>query len=370
MAGGSDHYQVLGVERAARTARIRQAYRRLVRRYHPDLNPGDPLAAARYREIHAAWLILRDPGKRSEYDRTGAGAVAAAEPKPRAWGFAGFDFANEPADPAVDLREVLGKAPEPRAPETPPDLHSRVKLSFREALEGRSVRLRVARRETCPPCEGSGTLPREESVPCAACAGKGRRFRRVGHMVFSRACARCEGRGLLGRGPCDSCGGRGARIRVSRELVRVPAGVADGATVVVSGKGHERAGDGRPGDLHLHVQVEPHELLERRGDNLICPLTLTLREAALGGRIEVPTPSGPVTLRLPPGMQPGARLRVAERGARSARGDTRGDLYFEVNVRIPEVRDDRSRELVEELDRRNAASPREGMAERLGGGSA
>ncbi len=372
MASGTDHYHVLGVDRAAGAPRIRHAYRRLVRRFHPDLNPGDPVAALRYREIHRAWLVLGDPVKRSEYDRAGGSESRprGAEPA-EGYGFAGFDFAAAPSHRVADLKEILGTQPErPADEETPADIHSRVRLSFREALEGRSVRLRVARRRACPACAGQGRISRDESVPCPACEGRGKRFRRVGHMVFSRSCERCEGQGLLAHASCDACEGRGSRIRMGQELVRVPAGVADGATLVVAGKGHARPGDAPPGDLRLHVQVESHPLLERRGDNLVCPLPLTLAEAALGGRIQAPTPTGPVTLRLPPGVQPGDRFRVSGKGARSSRGGgERGDLFFEARVRIPEVRDDRSRALVEELERRNPSAPRAGLAEQFGGGS-
>ncbi len=369
MASGTDHYQVLGVDRAAGSTRIRQAYRKLVRRFHPDLNPGDPVAASRYQEVHRAWLVLGDPERRSEYDRAGGSEARPPEPEPDGYGFAGFDFAAAPSHRVADLKEILGTQPDSPADEAQSDLHSRVRLSFREALEGRSVRLRVARRHACRVCSGHGQVPRDEGVSCPACRGQGRCFRRVGRMVFSRSCEQCEGQGVLAHMSCDACGGRGNRIRIGRELVRVPAGVADGATMVVAGKGHERPGAAPPGDLHLHVQVESHSLLERRGDNLVCPLPLTLSEAALGGRIEAPTPTGPVTLRLPPGVQPGARFRVSGKGARSARGGGRGDLFFEVKVRIPEVRDDRSRALVEELERRNPSSPREGLAEQFGGGS-
>ncbi len=372
MADGSDLYQALGVDRAAGAPRIRQAYRRLVRRFHPDLNPGDPVAAARYSEIRRAWLILKDPVKRSEYDEAGdrEAGFESRVAAPSGYGFAGFDFTAEPSSREADLKEILGTRQEAQPGEDQPDLHSRVRLSFREALEGRSVRFRVARREACSDCSGHGVLPLEVPAPCPTCRGGGQRLRRVGHMVFSRSCGRCEGKGTLGYAPCDPCQGRGSRVRVSRELVRVPAGVADGATVVVSGKGHERPGEAPPGNLHLHIEVEAHPLLERRGDNLVCPLPLTLAEAALGGKIEAPTPQGTVTLRLPPGVQPGDRLRVSGRGVRSARGDGRGDLFFEVQVRIPIVRDDRSRNLVEELDRRNPSSPREGLAEKLGGDAA
>ena len=184
-------------------------------------------------------------------------------------------------------------------------------------------------------------------------------------MVFARPCRRCGGQGLLFHTACAPCTGRGSRIRAVRVVARVPGGVADGATVVVEGQGHERLPGEPPGDLRLYVEVAAHPVLERRGDNLICPLPLTLAEASLGGRIEVPTLSGNVTVRLPPGVQPGTRLRLAGRGVPSIRGDGRGDLFLEVRIHIPEIRDDRSRDLVRELEQRYPESPREALREKL-----
>lgn len=375
---GRDLYEVLGVERTASAARIRQAYRRLARRLHPDVNPNDRVVGERFRRVRQAFEVLADPGRRAEYDRRGNWEAPPAEVTVSRYGFAGFDFGGEAVHREGTLHEIFGRRSE-GAPaggdaaagtaaeeaEGRADLHTRVRLSFVESLAGKQVQLRVRRNEACLDCGGSGERPVEAGAECASCSGAGQRTRQYGHMVFSRPCERCSGQGARFSAPCAGCAGRGFSSRAVREVARVPAGVEGGATVVLEGKGHERSGGRAPGDLRLHVEVEPHPILERRGDNLICPLPLTMTEAALGGRIEVPTLSGPVTVRLPPGIQPGTRLRLAGRGVRSTRGDARGDLFLEVQIRVPEIRDGRCRELLREVAERYPQSPRSGLAEGL-----
>lgn len=367
-----DYYEVLGVECTADTPRIRQAYRRLARRMHPDLNPNDQVVEERYREIQRAYEVLGDPERRAEYDRRGG-----REPVPTAvnrvhYGFAGFDFGGEPATDSGALHEIFGSRSEPKTadPDGGADIHTRVRVSFLESLEGKQIRLRANRQEACPACGGRGERAvaarlQGGGVPCPGCSGDGRRTRRYGHMVFVRPCRRCGGNGTLFRMACPSCGGSGRRDRPVRLVARLPAGVADGATIVVEGEGHHGPPGEPSGDLQLHVEVAPHPVLERRGDNLVCPLPLTLAEAALGGRIEVPTLAGPVTVRLPPGVQPGTRVRLAGRGVPSTRGGARGDLFLEVRIHIPEIRDDRSRQLVRELEERYPESPRDELREQL-----
>ena len=370
MPAPADYYAVLGVGRDADVLRIRQAYRRLARRLHPDLNPNDRIVEERFRQIQRAFEVLGDSDRRAEYDRRGAEPVPARVQRVH-YGFAGFDFGGEPAKEDWALHEIFGspEGAEPGSPETDPDIHARIRISFVESLEGKQVRLRTNRREVCEPCGGRGERPVGEAAPqgieCAGCGGAGRRLRRHGHMVFARPCRRCGGQGLLFHTACARCAGRGSRMRSVRAVARVPAGVTDGATIVVEGKGHERAAGASPGDLRLHVEVTPHPVIERRGDNLICPLPLTLAEASLGGRVEMPTLSGSVVVRLPPGVQPGTRLRLAGRGAPSIRGDGRGDLFLDVRIHIPEIRDDRSRDLVRELEQRYPESPREALREKL-----
>ena len=371
MQPSADHYTVLGVGRDADVLRIRQAYRRLARRLHPDLNPNDRVVAERFRHIQRAYEVLGDPERRAEYDRRGGTEPAPARVERVHYGFAGFDFGGEPAREEWALHEIIGPgaASESGDSEADADIHARIRISFVESLEGKQIRLRTNRREVCGACDGGGERPVGEALPhgvdCTACGGAGRRLRRYGHMVFTRPCRRCGGRGVRFHATCSPCAGKGTRSQPVRVVARLPAGVADGATIVVEGEGHERVRGDPPGDLRLHVEVASHPLLERRGDNLVCPLPLTLAEAVLGGRVEVPTLSGNVAVRLPPGVQPGTRLRLAGRGAPSVRGDGRGDLLLEVRIHIPEIRDDRSRDLVRELEARYPESPREALRDKL-----
>lgn len=375
-AGRVDYYEVLGVQPSANLARIRSAYRRLARRLHPDLNPNDLLVEERYRLVQHAYEVLADPDRRAEYDRRGDRAPPPPPPTRNRYGFAGFDFGQDPAPEDRPLHELFGSGPDPEpVTESGRHIHARVRISFLDSLAGKQVRLRIVRQESCGACRGRGELPvrealAESGVGCPACGGEGRRLRRFRHMVFVRPCGDCDGRGILFHTRCSGCSGRGLRARPARVVARVPAAVVDGATVVVRGAGHHGVRGQPPGDVRIHVEVEPHPVLERRGGTLVCPLPLTVTEAALGGKVEVPTLGGPVTVRLPPGVQPGTTIRLAGRGVPVAPGGERGDLLFEAEVRVPEIRDDRSRDLLRELAERYPESPREGLRESLAGSGA
>ena len=371
MAQRVDYYEVLGVQRTANLARIRKAYRRLARRLHPDLNPNDLLVEERYREVQQAFEVLGDPDRRADYDRRGGRAPKPAPRAPSQYGFAGFDFAHDSARDDRPLHELFGGSSDPDPPSASgADIHARVRISFPDAIEGRQVRLRVVRQEACGDCRGAGRRPVREAladtgVSCPACRGEGRRLRRFRHMVFVRPCGPCQGRGALFHTRCSACAGRGLRARPARVVARVPAGISDGGTVVVSGGGHHGVRGAPPGDVRLHVEVKPHPVLERQGGNVTCPLPLTVTEAALGGKVEVPTLAGPVTVRLPPGVQPGTRIRLAGRGVPAVPGGERGDLLLEAQVRIPAIRDARSRELLDELAELYPESPREDLRRSL-----
>lgn len=366
-----DYYEVLGVRRTANLARIRKAYRRLARRLHPDLNPADLLVEEQYRQVQQAFEVLADPDRRAEYDRRGGRAPKPAPRAPSQYGFAGFDFAHDSVRDERPLQELFGGSSDPEPPsETGSDIHARVSISFPEAITGRQVRLRIVRQEACDACGGRGRRPVREAladsgVPCPACGGEGRKLRRFRHMVFVRPCSPCQGRGALFHTRCSGCSGRGLRARPARVVARVPAGISDGGTVVVPGAGHHGVRGAFPGDVRLHVEVKPHPVLERQGGNVTCPLPLTLTEAALGGKVEVPTLSGPVTVRLPPGVQPGTRIRLAGRGVPAVPGGERGDLLLEAQVHIPAIRDDRSRDLLDELAEHYPESPREELRRSL-----
>jgi molecular chaperone DnaJ len=359
-----DLYIVLGVARGATIGEIKRAYRRLARRYHPDINPGDREAAARFRDVLAAYETLTDPDRRRRYD---SGEMEAPGSDADPFGFAGFDFSSrvhgERATTFGDLFEdVFGRQERRDRPSSEPgaDLHVKAVLSFEQAWHGAAVPVTVTRQITCGSCAGRGARPIAEAT-CVTCQGAGSIRAARGHMVFARTCPTCGGAGVVNQAMCDACHGQGVTMRVETRTVDVPAGIADGARVRIGGRGHAGVRGGPPGDLYVDVQVEPHALYHRDGDDVRMTVPVAIHEAALGAKIEVPTPDGPVRLRVPPGTQSGQRFRLRERGAVSARSERRGDLIVEARLVLPAVIDERSKDLLREFGRLNGEDVRSGL---------
>ena len=355
-----DLYVVLGVAHGASEAEIKRAYRRLARRYHPDINPGDRVAEARFRQILHAYETLIDPQRRSHYD---AGEDGNAGEDRRKSGFEGFDFSSRGVDYSAtfgDLfAEVLSeRGSRPAQRERGADLHQEVTLGFEEALTGVQRSVTVTRRENCRGCAGTGST-RVSTGACHVCHGTGAVRSVRGHMVFSRSCSSCGGTGQLRPRPCELCGGAGQETRTETVTVRIPPGVTDGDRVRIPAKGNAGLRGGHPGDIYLTVRVAPHTALRREGDDLHLVLPVAIHEAALGARIDVPTPDGMARLRMPPGTQSGQRFRLRERGAPSTRDGRRGDLVIEVRLMLPKLLDERSKELLREFGRINGESVRE-----------
>jgi molecular chaperone DnaJ len=280
-------------------------------------------------------------------------------------GFEGFDFTTRGADYSAtfgDLfAEVLGDRGARRAPERGSDLHHTVQLSFEEAFRGATHHVAVMRRETCRTCAGSGRA-RVTTGVCHACQGNGTVRSVRGHMVFSRPCQACGGTGRQRPRACEPCGGTGQETRTETVRVRLPAGIRDGEKVRVGGKGNAGLLGGAPGDLYITVRVDAHPLFRREGDDLHLVVPVAVHEAALGARIDIPTPEGaPARLRVPPGTQSGQRFRLRERGAQSTRDDRRGDLVVEVRLMLPSILDERSKELLREFGRINGENVREAL---------
>jgi len=353
-----DLYVILGLEHGASESEIKRAYRRLARRYHPDINPGDRAAEARFRQILEAYETLIDPERRSRYD---SGSQEGSDR--RTSGFEGFDFSGRAADHAAtfgDLfAEVFASRGEHRpAPERGADLHQTLLFSFEEALTGVQRTLTLTRRELCRTCAGMG-VTRANSPACLVCQGSGSVRTVRGHMVFSRSCPGCGGSGHQRPRTCDVCGGIGQVTRSEAVQVRIPAGVADGERIRVAGKGNAGLRGGEPGDLYITTQVSPHPLYRRDGDDLFITVPIAIHEAALGARVEIPTPDGAARVRVPPGTQSGQRFRLRERGAPSTRDGRRGDLIVEVKLVLPKLLDERSKELLREFARINSENVRE-----------
>jgi molecular chaperone DnaJ len=355
-----DLYVVLGLPHGATESEIKRAYRRLARRFHPDINPGDRAAAARFRQIAEAYETLTDPERRSSYD-SGGSATSGAHRRPS--GFEGFDFSAATAEQAVTFGDLFAEVLVDRAVQRPrhergADLHHTVQLFFEEALAGVTRTVTVTRREACRACSGAGRT-RVGSGPCYLCDGTGAVRSVRGHMVFSRSCTSCGGSGQQRPQPCEECGGAGLETRSETVQVRIPAGIADGARVRVPGKGNAGVSGGPPGDLYITTQVALHPRFRREGDDVHLVLPIAVHEAALGARVDVLTPDGPMRLRVPPGTQSGQRFRLRDRGATSTRDGRRGDLVVEVRLMLPKVLDERSKELLREFGEINGENVRD-----------
>ena len=352
-----DLYIVLGLDQGASEGDIKRAYRRLARRFHPDINPGDHAAEARFRQILEAYETLVDPTRRSRYD-----AGHRVEPERRASEFEGFDFSSRGADYSATFGDLVAEVLSERGARTPEpqrgaDLHLELSLSFEDAFAGVERPVTVTRRETCGSCNGSG-LTRTTPGACAVCRGSGVLRMVRGHMVFSRSCTSCGGTGQQRPRACEHCAGTGQEPRTETVPVRIPAGIADGDRVRLPGKGNGGRG-APPGDLYVTVRVASHPLFRRDGDDIHLTVPIAVHEAALGAKVEVPTPDGATRLRVPPGTQSGQRFRLRERGAHSSRGGARGDLVIEVRLMLPKVLDERSKELLREFGRINGENVRE-----------
>jgi molecular chaperone DnaJ len=354
-----DLYVVLGLQQGASERDIKRAYRRLARRFHPDINPGDNTAEARFRQILEAYETLVDPSRRSRYD-----SGHQLEPdKRRTSEFEGFDFSARGADYSATFGDLVAevlteRGARPAEPQRGADLHQELHLSFDEAFGGVERAITVVRRESCRSCGGSG-LTRVKPGVCPVCQGVGGLRSVRGHMVFSRSCTSCGGTGQQRPRGCDACAGSGQESRTEMVVVRIPAGIADGDRVRVSGKGNAGGLGGAAGDLYIAVRVAPHPVFRRDGDDVHMVVPIAVHEAALGARVEIATPDGPARLRVPPGTQSGQRFRLRDRGAHSTRGAARGDLVVEVRLMLPRILDERSKELLREFGRINGENVRE-----------
>jgi molecular chaperone DnaJ len=350
-----DLYELLGLPRGATLMDIKRSYRRLARKYHPDINPGDHAAEARFKEITRAYETLSDPERRLRYD-TGALSAASASVS---FEFEGFDFSSGIAHGEMptfgDLfADIFAQRQDPRAPaaERGADIHASVALTFDDAMRGTERRLTVTRRETCHTCHGTG-LRSVAEARCPRCQGAGVIRSRRGSMVFSKSCEGCGGTGRLAQTACGRCAGLGVEMRTESITVRIPAGVSDGARIRVPEKGNAGERGGRVGDLLLAVNVDAHETFRREGDDLHVIVAIGVHEAALGAKIDVPAPDGSARLRIPPGTQTGQRFHIRDHGAPSPRNGQKGDLVVEVKIVLPRTLDERSKELLREFGKIN-----------------
>jgi len=373
-----DYYELLGVARKASTKDIRAAYRKLARKYHPDLNPGDKSAEEKFKQIQEAYENLSDTKKRQMYDQYGFNVPGPGGAPPRGaeyrggdaedihFDFGGFDFGGGGggAGGGASFRDLFNQvfrganaaqAPQEREPGT--DLEYQVDITFSEAMHGAVKKLNITHLEVCPVCHGAGFAPGDEKT-CPTCNGSGQVTQMSGKMRFQITCARCGGRGKL-RTLCPNCGGEGRVPRVETLEVRIPPGAQTGSRVRVAGRGNAGVHGGPPGDLYIITIVQPHPFFERRGDDLYTVVPVTVPEASLGAKVEVPTIDGRAQVRIPPGTNSGKKLRLREKGAPSARhSGKRGDQIIEVQIVVPKPEDERVRNLLRDLGKIDNEDPR------------
>ncbi len=367
-----DYYELLGVSRRASLKEIRQAYRRLARKYHPDLNPGDKSAEEKFKQIQAAYDVLSDPKKRKIYDQFGFYAEGyqggpppgtQAGPAEVHFDFGGFDFGGVGGTSFRDLFSQFfrGVSTEPGAarggPQRGTDLEYEVEIGFWEAIRGTIKKFTITRLEACPDCRGSGSTG--VGQVCGACGGTGRSSQTARGLRFNLTCPQCGGSGRL-QSLCRRCGGQGLVQKAETIDVRIPAGVQTGSRVRVPGRGNAGTGGGSPGDLYFIPRVQSHPYFERRGDDIHTVVPITVTEAALGAKVEVPTIDGRALLRIPPGTSSGQKFRLREKGVASARRPgVRGDQIIEVQVVVPKPIDERVRNLLRDLEKLVPENPRQ-----------
>jgi molecular chaperone DnaJ len=372
-----DYYERLGVSRKASVKDIRTAFRKLARKYHPDLNPGDKAAEEKFKQIQEAYDVLSDTKKRQMYDQYGfysenlqGGAPPGAQEGPGGvqFDFGGFDFGGGGGTSFRDLFSQFfrgGTSAESSGVEREPggDLEYQLEIDFQEAVRGTVKKLSIVRLDACSTCHGTGAVGSPQT--CTGCGGTGMIQQAAGRMRFNVPCTRCGGTGKL-RTPCRACNGEGRVRRTETIEVRIPAGVASGSRVRVPGKGNSGTMGAPPGDLYLRVEVKAHPVFEREGDDLFVKVPVTVAEATLGAKIEVPTIDGRSIVRIPPGTNSGQRLRLREKGVPSARHGARGDQYVEVQVVVPKPTDERVRTLMKELESVAPEDPRKDLFAKAG----
>ena len=376
-----DYYEILGIKRDAKPDEIKKAYRRLARKYHPDVNPGDKAAEERFKLMSEAHDVLSDPKKRSVYDRFGQYSENLADAAARGAGpsssrtspgfdFTGFDWgggSTTAGSGSSSFRDIFadlfggGAAKEKEPPRPQPqrgvDVEMPLTLSFEEAIKGLTTNITVNRSEQCSRCNGAGDIG-GPVVVCSPCKGSGQVQRAGGRLRFAQECPDCGGTGRR-RSPCSLCHGKGTTPKTETVKVRIPAGVETGSRVRIPGKGEGGRLGAPAGDLHITTNVGQHKYFTRKGDNIYVTVPITVPEAALGAKIEVPTVDGKTQLRIPPGTQSGQKFRLRERGAPSLRNPgAKGHQFVEVQVTLPKVISEETKELLREYSKLNSSNPR------------
>lgn len=350
MATKRDYYEVLGVSRSATAEDVKNAFRSLARKYHPDVNK-EPDAEEKFKEINEAYGVLSDPEKRAAYDR---------------YGFSGVNTNGMPDFSSMDLSDILeglfgmggfgGFSSSRRSRNTPrrgADLSSKLKLTFEEAVFGAEKEIEITRDEKCSTCGGTGAEPGTTPATCLTCKGQGE-VRQVhqtflGSMVQVITCPECQGRGQILTSPCHTCRGSGLERKTVKKTVSIPAGVDNGNQIRMMNEGQPGANGGPNGNYYIELEVAPHKYFRRRGTDILLDLDINIAQAALGDEINVPTLNGDVKLRIPPGTQPGRVFRLKEKGVPVLQRSERGSQLVTINVQVPTSLTDQQEALLQQL---------------------
>ncbi|MBR6708608.1 MAG: molecular chaperone DnaJ [Clostridia bacterium] len=349
MADKRDYYEVLGIDKGADESAIKKAYRSLAKKYHPDMNPGNAEAEAKFKEVNEAYDVLSDPDKRAKYDQYGHAAF-----DPSMGGGAGFGGFGDFGDIGDIFSTFFGggfggsSSARRNGPMRGEDIAARVTISFEEAAFGVKKDITYPRVQKCPDCGGSGAAAGSSPETCPDCGGSGQRrvTQRLGGMAFQSTvtCEKCKGTGKIVKNPCSNCRGTGY-IRINRKLsVSIPAGIDDGERIALRGEGNDGRNGGPAGDLILIVNVRPHAFFERDGYNIYCEVPITVVDATLGAEIEIPTLEGNQKFTIPEGTQPGAAFTLKGKGIPYVNSSRRGDLIFSVNVEVPKNLSEKQKE--------------------------
>ena len=357
-------YDTLGVKKGASADEIKKAYRKLAAQYHPDRNPGESSAEEKFKEVQNAYDVLSDDEKRKQYDRFGS-TNGRPGPDPRDFNFGGNFNMNDLGDLGDLFGGLFNRGPTRArrpAPERGADIEAVVTLSFEDSLRGLETKIPVEVTTACRECGGTGAEPGTSPIICPECHGRGVVSESQGLFALSQPCPRCRGNGTVVEKPCHTCHGTGRERRTRRYTVKIPAGVKDGTRIRLKGKGEIGAAGGPAGDLYVVTRVQPSEKFHRRGDNLVIDVPVTYTEAALGAKVDVPTPyGGRVSLKVPAGSEDGRQLRIRGQGAPKLKGSGKGDLIAKLHVAVPKKLSKQEREALEQLQKVSHDDPREAL---------
>ena len=354
-----DYYEVLGVSKTATQDELKKAYRKLARKYHPDLNKDNPEAAEKFKECNEAYSVLSDEQKRAQYDQFGPEAFenGGMGGGPGAGGFGGFGgFGGSGMEDIFDMffgGQGRGGRSNNAGPQRGADLRYDMEITFEEAAFGVEKEISLKRAERCEHCYGEGAEPGSKVETCPECHGSGYvRFTQntmFGQMVNERPCSRCHGEGKIISNPCKECGGSGTVKKTKKLKVKIPAGVDNGSRLRVGGEGEAGLKGGPSGDLYVYLYVKPHKFFERDGTTVLCEVPINIVQATLGAEIKVPTLDGQVTMKVPEGTQPGKVMRLKGKGIPSLRGGGRGDQLVRMKVVVPTKLTDKQKDALQKF---------------------